>query len=571
MNNYLSDKINELYSNFFKNRNINSNAIDNFLKPDFERGLINPFILKDMDKAIIRLKKAIDSKEKILLYTDYDCDGIPGATILYDFFRKINYDNFENYIPHRHKEGYGLHLEVLERYINNGYTLMITADLGITNIEEIKYAEDNGMNVILTDHHLPLHEIINRKGEEIRKEILPPALAIINVQLEREEYENKGLCGAATAWKLVCAFLEKYRDEYNIPIGWEKWLLDMVTIATVADMMPLSGENRVLVHYGLKVLAKSPRIGLQKILSIDRIKQKSVIETDISFAIAPRINSAGRLDHPIKAFYTLSNFENKGIDYAVELDNFNKLRKQTVKDINKSIIDKAKDIKEKIIFIGDKDWPIGVVGLVAQEIVKQTGKTTFVWGIDDKGIIKGSSRSGIDKINVTDLSASVKDELIHFGGHEAAGGFAFIDGKQDIIKSMLINNYDKYILENGIFESEILSENELIEKENNIKIDITIQMNIDGEVIDMGFYNKVRELGPFGIGNMSPVFKIIGNIDKIREFGKNKEHIEVNVGGLSCIKFFVTRDEIEKIKSQNEFIGNIEYDNWTGGIRLKMI
>lgn len=221
MNIHISEKILELYNNFFKNREIKKDDINNFVNPDYDRDILDPFIFTDMDKVVKRIKVAIDNNEKILLYTDYDCDGIPGATILYDFFKKINYDNFENYIPHRHKEGYGLHKNVLEKYIKNNFTLMITADLGITNVDEIKYAEENGMNVILTDHHLPLYEIneIESFPIENKKEILPPAFAILNVQLAREEYANKGLCGAGTAWKLVCAFLQRYREEYGIQIG----------------------------------------------------------------------------------------------------------------------------------------------------------------------------------------------------------------------------------------------------------------------------------------------------------------------------------------------------------------
>ncbi|MDI9355112.1 MAG: DHH family phosphoesterase [Cyanobium sp. MAG06] len=217
-----NDKIIELYNNFFKNRNIDEEERERFITPDYKRDILDPFIFIDMDKAVKRLKSAIDNKEKILIYTDYDCDGIPAGTILYDFFKKINYNNFENYIPHRHKEGYGLHKAVIEKYIKNGYTLMITADLGITNVEEVKYSEENGMNVILTDHHLPLHKVENINGEERKSEILPPAYTILNVQLQREKYINKGLCGCGTAWKLICGFLSKYREEYSVVEGYEK-------------------------------------------------------------------------------------------------------------------------------------------------------------------------------------------------------------------------------------------------------------------------------------------------------------------------------------------------------------
>lgn len=210
-----------------------------------------------------------------------------------------------------------------------------------------------------------------------------------------------------------------------------------------------------------------------------------------------------------------------------------------------------------------------MVGLVAQEIVKATGKTTFVWGLDENGVVKGSSRAGLNKINVTDLSASISDMLIHFGGHEAAGGFAFENGKQEEIKKRLLENYDKYIIDNEIFVNEIL-----LDKDNNIINDNQVEKNIDliidmalnggGNIINRDFYKNMRILGPFGIGNTAPLFKIKYNqdiVNGVREFGKNKEHIEININGLNCIKFFVNSEEKEKMKNSGELIGNIEYDN----------
>jgi single-stranded-DNA-specific exonuclease len=546
--------LDDLYMNFFKNRGVGSNVsheIDEekhkFLNPDFEKHLHDPFDFTDMHRAVDRLHLAIQNKEKILIYTDYDCDGIPAGVILYDFLTKIK-DNlkdrdlsFINYIPHRHNEGYGLHAKVIEKFAKEGYTLMITADLGITNIKEVDLAEKLGINVILTDHHLPLHTL-DQNGNKIEE--LPKPFALINTQLQREKYINKNICGAGTAWKLVNAFLVKHGENYGIPAGWEKWLLDMVALATVADMMELNGENRVLVHYGLKVLHKSKRPGLQRILSIDRIKQLELVESDLSFSIAPRVNAAGRLDHPIKAFYAFSDFEKQGTDYANELEKFNKLRKTTVKDINVSINEHVLNVKDIIVFIGDKSWPVGVVGLVAQKVVETTGKTCFVWGIDEEGIVRGSSRAGNDGINVTDLTASVKEKLITFGGHEAAGGFAFIDGLQEEIRISLLKNYSLFVNDPKSTQEETSNENEIS----------YIDAEINARNVNFELYKGIRALAPFGIGNPAPILKIVGVIKNVREFGSKKEHLELNVDGISLIKFFVSEDEKNKLKSASYWL-----------------
>jgi single-stranded-DNA-specific exonuclease len=529
------EKFNNFVKVFFENRGVSHENVNDFLFPDFEKGLFNPFLFKDMEKAVARIYKAIISHENILIYTDYDCDGIPAAVILYDFFKKIEESsgikiNFENYIPHRHNEGYGLHKNVLERYIRNGFTLMITADLGITNIEEVQFAEENGMNVILTDHHLPTHKLEN--GELLEQ--IPKAYCVINTQVKGETYPNKNICGAATAWKLVNAFLVKYGEEFKVQSGWEKWLLDMVCLATVADMMELTGENRVLVHYGLKVFAKSKRESIKTILKIDKIKQNEITETDLSFSFAPRVNAAGRLDHPFKAFEAFSNINDLGGIKTLEIDKINKNRKEKVKEINeivlKDLVSHEKDISSNnLIFIGNNDWSPGIVGLVAQKIVEETGKTAFVWGLDESGIVRGSSRSGLDRINVTDLTASISHEILHFGGHEFAGGFSFENGKQKTVSDLLELNYLKLPKKQ--------TEDTSLDGVVNI-----VDMEVNGREVNYNFYMSLRKLSPFGIGNLAPVFKIKGKLEKVREFGKNKEHIELTVDGLSLIKFFVNKN-----------------------------
>jgi len=217
-----------------------------FLKPDYEEHLHDPFLLPDMEKAVVRILRAIENNEKVVIYSDYDMDGGPGGVILHDFFKKIGYEHFQNYIPHRHEEGYGLNVPAIEQFAKDGATLLITVDCGITDAEQVHVANELGIDVIITDHHLPAKQ-------------LPEAHAIINPKRKDSTYPFDGLCGAGVAFKVVQALIQK--GNFELKEGWEKWLLDMAGLATIADMVPLRGENRALAHFGLAVLRKSPRPG----------------------------------------------------------------------------------------------------------------------------------------------------------------------------------------------------------------------------------------------------------------------------------------------------------------------
>lgn len=390
--------------------------IEKFLSPNWDRDLLDSSKIKDIKKAIKRIKDAIDKNEKIIIYADYDCDGIPGAVVLNDLFEKINYKNFSVYIPHRHNEGYGLNMNAIQRFIDEKVSLIITVDVGITNISEIKFAEENGVNVIVTDHHLPVLD-------EVDKQILPEAFAIVNTKQVGDKYKEKFLSGAATVWKLVNAFLNKYRRDFNVGEGWEKWLLDMVGIATIADLVPLKGENRLFAKYGLEVLKKTKRPGLLKIFSNARILTRKINEDDIAFGIAPRVNAASRMAEPIHAFYALLQNE-EAANFANELESYNKARKQETKDAE-TVIDYEKFREDKIVLIGDEKWTPGIIGLVASKVCETVKKTTFVWGLgEDENILKGSVRSREDGYNVVEIMTECQYLLENFGGHEMAGGFA---------------------------------------------------------------------------------------------------------------------------------------------------
>ena len=239
----------ELLEILLKNRGIKREDWDKFLNPSYEDHTYDPFLMKDMERAVVRIFEATEAKEKIVIYSDYDCDGIPSAVILNDFFNKIGYKNFSVYIPDRHDEGYGLHMEAIEQFINDEVKLLITFDLGITATEEVASAEASGINVIITDHHLVQDE-------------LPNAYAILNPKQNGCKYPDKNLCGAGIAFKLVQALVMKYGEYWKIHNGWDKWLLDMAGVATLADQVPLIDENRTIAYYGLKVLRKGKIIAI---------------------------------------------------------------------------------------------------------------------------------------------------------------------------------------------------------------------------------------------------------------------------------------------------------------------
>lgn len=529
---------------------------EKFLSPSWDRDLLNPFHMKDMDKAVERIYKAIKNGEKIVIYSDYDCDGIPGAVILHDFFKKIETSqkllvkddfkiDFHNYIPHRHKEGYGINMEACKRFVKDKVSLIITVDLGITNNKEIDFLQEAGIDVVLTDHHLPILDQNNNQ-------IIPKAFVVINNKRQDSRYQDKMLCGCATAWKLANAFLMKHRIEFNIPEGYEKWWLDMVAISTVSDMVPLINENRLLAKYGLEVLRKSKRTGLLEMLKNAKIKQKDINEIDIGFGIAPRINSASRMSDPIEAFHALIDNKNS-VEYALLLEKNNKNRKtETV--IAQEMVDLDNFSKDNVILVGEISWNPGILGLIASKIVDKTKKTTFVYGGLEDEVVKGSVRAGSDGANVVQLMSECSDLLEAYGGHEEAGGFSV---KLENIKEFHKKLQEKY---------KKLEVN-YIKKESSPKAEIKIK----AEDINLNFYKNLQKLAPFGVGNQNPIFEISGENKGFRIFGDKGQHIEVSFSGISAVKFNVDIENIESYKKVNCFLGQVEWDSFKNKPRIKLL
>lgn len=540
----------ELLDLLLKNRGIKKEDKEKFLNPSYEKDLYDPFLLKDMEKACVRIFEAVEAKEKIVIYSDYDCDGIPAAVIMYDFFKKIGYSNFSVYIPHRHDEGYGLHLDAINEFIKNQVNLLITFDLGITAVEEVAQAQTGGIDVIITDHHLP-------------QEIIPRAFAIINPKQSDCEYPEKNLCGGGIAFKLVQGLIKKYGEYFKISDGWEKWLLDMAGVATLADQVSLVGENRVLAYYGLKVLQKGRRPGLIELFLEAKVDMKNINEEDITFTLAPRLNAASRMGDPMRAFELLAteNFvEAKTL--AKHLANINNERKISVAHIMRDVKKLLSKREEKsIIVIGNPSWRVGVLGLIASKIVEEYKKPAFVWGSEGSDIIRGSCR-GWGNINLVEQMTNLpSNTFLDFGGHAMAGGFSVSHEEIHFLEERLLAVFD------GIKDT----------KEKNI--DQMIDANISIDDVTMENYNVIERLAPYGVGNPKPTFLLEDlPITEIKEFGKEKNHLELmflnNKGRpVKAISFFKTRESFGRSLTKGEkinLIATFEKSTFLGRTELRL-
>ena len=492
---------------------------EKFLNPSYDEHLHDPFLMSDMHTAARRLAGAIQSGERIAIWSDYDCDGIPGAVLMHDFLKKAG-ANFENYIPHRHEEGYGMNVAGVEKLAKNSVKLIVTVDSGITDGEPIARANELRMEVIVTDHHLP-------------QEKLPPAFAILNPNARPDEtYPYKSLCGSGVAWKLVCATLAIAPElREKVPEGWEKWLLDMVGLATIADMVPLTGENRLLATYGLLVMRKSPRIGLQKLLRGMRVEQRALTEDDIGFMVAPRVNAASRLGEARDAFQLFITTDESEADLlAKKLEKLNRERKAQAGAITRAVHTRLKERSEvrSIIALGDPEWRPALLGLVANTIADEYERPVFLWGREGNMSLKGSFRSG-GFAQVMELMRATENMFAQFGGHAAAGGFTLIDTEVFFLE-------DRLVAAHAILETDEVGD-ELEQRADAI---------ITPEEVSLSYLKSVEKLAPFGIQNPKPVFLLREvAVRDVSHFGKGEEHLKLKIAvdesdkSIDAVTFFV--------------------------------
>lgn len=539
---------NDIEAHLLFHRGITSNdAADAFLNPKYDSHSYPPELLKDMEKGVTRVLDAINKNENICIYSDYDADGIPGAVVLSDFFEKIGYTNFFVYIPHRNREGFGLNVMALNQIKDKDTHLIITIDCGSANVSEVAHANSLGMDVIITDHH------------EVN-EVLPDAYAIINPKQSDCLYEEKMLCGSGVIYKFVLHLLKA--GNFDVSVGWEKWLLDMVGVATISDMVPLVGENRIFAYYGLEVLKKSRRPGLLKLFSLRKINQKTLGPDDVSFLITPQINAASRMGEPILAFNLLkAKTEEEADIFARELMKINDKRKVDValivKEIKKHIKDSNHDLP--VVAYGNPNWQPSLMGLAASKIAEEYLKPVFLWGRGDGTELKGSCR-GYGNISVHELLHKLGDEFfIQYGGHQAAGGF--------VIKSEMV----------GLLEEALASH---MDKELEVLKSYNCDMSIKIDEISLSIINSVQKLEPYGMSNPKPLFLIEGVALDSKNFGSHQNHFEItftkeNGQKIRAIAFYKTNESFRSINPNEKIkiIGHVEKNFFAGreSLQIKLI
>lgn len=534
-----------------------------FLSPSYDSHIGDPLLLKDMEKAAKKVAEAINTQSKIAVWSDYDCDGIPGGVVLHDFLKKAG-ANFTNYIPHRHEEGFGLNEKGLQKLADEGAQLVITVDCGISDVDAVAFANSIGLEVIITDHHLP--------GPE-----LPAAFAIIDPKQEGETYPFRDFCGGGLAWKLVCGVLAVgFNGREEIKEGWEKWLLDMAGLSTIADMVSLTGENRVLAHYGLMVMRKTPRIGFQKLCKAARVNQKYLTEDDVSFMLAPRVNAASRMGDAMDAFrlFTTSD-EVEAEELAKKLEGINRSRRAAGAAVTKRVHERLAERKENgeavpdVIVMGDPEWRPGLLGLVSNSIAEEYQRPVFLWGREGNNVLKGSCRAGRPDVHLLELMQATTDTFVEFGGHRASGGFSIRDDAIYFLEERL----------NAVFKS--LSFNAV---DGAAYADSALTI----EQATPRLLKRIEMLAPFGMGNPKPTF-VLRNVEvvQISWFGKSGEHLRLRLrsNGLSfetdsieAISFYAKR-ELGNVCSQLKqnmhptLLATLERDQFSKGqpVRLRIV
>jgi single-stranded-DNA-specific exonuclease len=536
-----------------------------FLSPSYDSQVLDPFLLKDAEKAAGRIIRAISDGERIAIYSDYDADGIPGAVMWNDFLRRIGYANYSIYIPHRHNEGFGLNVDAVEQLASEGVKLIVTLDCGISDAEPVQRANELGMEVIITDHHEP-------------PAVLPPAFAIVDHKQIDCTYPDKNICGSGVGYKLIQAVIKKAQDgmAHILGVNWksghEKWLLDMVGIATLSDMVPLVGENRVFAYYGMSVLRKSPRKGLIRLLAKLKMSQPHLTEDDIAFMITPRINAASRMGVPMDAFKLLTaETEDEARAHADHLDEINNERKgivaALVKEAKKIIKERYEQIPRAIV-LGNPEWRPSLLGLVANTCAEEFNRPVFLWGRDGDGCLKGSCRSEGTSNIVEIMRAVPSGVFLKFGGHKHSGGFE-VDHEQVHFLEKHLNDAAEKVASPTLADSGDAFTGEYAD----------MDLSIDG--VNWRLQEDVDKLAPFGIGNPKPLFMFKGvKPSSIRAFGKTQDHIELsfaksNGASVPAIAFFAATSDWAKalLADKNkkiDLVASIEKSMFRGRKELRL-
>lgn len=511
-----------------------------FFRPDL-KDLHDPFLMKDMDKAVERIEKAIENEENIMVYGDYDVDGTTSVALMSSFL-KFRYPNVTTYIPDRYEEGYGVSYQGIDYAEDNEVSLIIALDCGIKAIEKVAYAKKKGIDFVICDHHRPGNEI-------------PDAVAVLDPKREDCSYPYDELCGCGVGFKLIQAITQKNKEPEETLLPY----LDLVATAIGADIVPITGENRILAYHGLHVINVAPRKGIRSLLG-DR---KNVSITDVVFIVAPRINAAGRMKHGLHAVNLLTE-EDEAISgkYAEEIETYNSDRRSTDKTITEEAKKQIISLKEEdrittVVF--DEKWHKGVIGIVASRLTETWYRPTLVF--TKSGNRLAASARSVKGFDVYEALEACKEHIEQFGGHKYAAGLT-------LLESEYLNFKQKF--------EEVVSET--IDRSL-----LTPEINIDAEIelknITPKLYRILKQFAPFGPGNMSPVFLSKGLTDT--GFGKcvgaDKTHLKCQVkqeGSKATFDVigFNLGEKLDLIKEGKKFdaVYSLDENTWNGNTKIQL-
>ena len=516
-----------------------------FFRPSLDH-LHDPFLMKDMDKAVKRILEAISNDERILIYGDYDVDGTSSVALVCKFLRNNTTNQVSTYIPDRYDEGYGISYQSIDYAADNEFSLVIALDCGIKAVDKISYANNKNIDYIICDHHKP-------------ESVIPDAIAVLNPLRGDCSYPFKYLCGCGIGFKLIQA-LDITQDDWESNI--ENYL-DLVAVAIGADLVPLIGENRTLCYFGLKVINLSPTIGLKAI--IRGINKPEITLSEVSFYIAPRINSAGRIKHGNNAVELLleENFDN-AISFSKEIDNFNLERRgldQLITSQALKQIESNEEQKDFTTMVFKKDWHKGVIGIVASRLIEKYYRPTLVF-TKSNDVLAASARSvkGYDVYNAIE---SCKEHLIQFGGHKYAAGLTL--------------KPENYLAFKTSFEKHV---KKTIKKEM-LTPTITVEEKIQFSEITPKFFRILKQFAPFGPSNKQPVFwsDNLNDTGYCKTVGEEGKHLKLSLRQDNSDIFkaiaFGLGDKLSLVKNKAQFKAafNIDENNWNGvkSVQLKLL
>lgn len=485
-----------LFEKILAARGLTGTLKDEFLSPRYD-GAADPFLLPDMTQSVERLVDALSRQQRVTIYGDYDIDGLTATTVLLEAFKSFGFKHVDTFMPNRFVEGYGLTVDAIEQIAARGTELIVTVDCGSLSLKEVERAGQLGLDVIVTDHH--------SLGDK-----LPPAVGVINPKRQDHGYPFVDFAGVGVAFKLVQALQYRLPD---LAAGQEKWLLDLVALGTICDVVPLVGENRALVYYGLSVLKKTRRPGLRALMAVAGVEAADLTSRSVAFGLGPRMNAAGRLETAQIALDLLTTEDKaRATELAARLDEMNRQRRQEQdKIMNEAKHILSQQVDSPVLVVSAPGWNHGVVGIVAAKLLETYRKPAFVLG-ENGAESKGSARSFGDFSAVEAIRAT-EHLLVKGGGHKLAAGLTIETKKIDAFRSEINRYYTSLGL--GPQEGHLLPE-----------ADVEIA---DFEAVDQALVEQISKLEPFGNSNPEPIIKAVGLVaSRVRQMGDRGQHVKID-------------------------------------------